>query len=129
MGRLFVAADGTIYPVQYTFKRESLQAPEMGTLEKLARALRSLAERMSKAEADADPGYIEYEFEYSVLGPNTVSLEHNMGVVRWWIVDFVGAAAPAAWKTTASTDTTLVIQVSVAGKYVFRVAPAGTEGV
>lgn len=129
MSRMFIAKDGTIYPVQYSFKRESLQAPEMGTLEKLARALRSLAERLSKVEADADPGYIEYEYEYTLLGVNTVSLEHNMGVVRWWVSDFAGAAAPAAWKTTASTETTLVIQMSTVGKYVFRVAPAGTEGV
>lgn len=129
MARMFIAADGSIYPVQYSFKRESLQAPEMGTLEKLARALRSLAERLSKVEAEADPGYIEYEYEYTMMGSNTVALEHNMGVVRWWVSDFLGTSAPAAWKTSASDDTTLVIQMSTNGKYIFRVAPAGTEGV
>lgn len=131
--RSFIAEDGTIYPVQFVFKRESLQTPEMGTLEKLARALRTLAERLSILESASDPGYVEFEYECTSTG-TTVFMEHGyIGGIRWYVSDFVGAAtgpvAPRVWRTLDSTDSAAAFTFDALGKYIVRISPSGTEGV
>lgn len=69
------------------------------------------------------PRRIDFE---GIVANGTHRLEHGFGgPVRWWVVEWDGAAAAHFYKDTSSTNDTLALVSTVAGNAIIRVEESG----
>lgn len=82
--------------------------------------LKRLGARVEELEANRPQPWSEFEFDVTAGG--THRIEHGYGCpVRYYITNWVGAAAPSLSKSTASTNDVLVLSSLNAGRAVIRI--------
>lgn len=100
---------------------------EVNDATRLARLIKRVLRDLAGLLRRWAPDRIDFEKQaVDATGTTLYSFQHDFeGTVRWWVVDWTGAAAPALSKHETTTDRTLVLVSYVAGTLTLRVEEAG----
>lgn len=106
---------------------EQVQADDIAEAPRLVRLLMRILRDLAALKRRWWPQFIDFE-DITVLGDGTTpyGLPHSFGTrVRYWPVDWVGAAAPCLRRHDATTEDTLVLTSTSAGVVTVRVERSG----
>lgn len=100
---------------------------EIKDAQTLARILLGIVRDVARALSGWRPNRTDFEgMVVDATGTTTYRLKHDFGgLVRYWPVEWVGAAAPNLCRHTSSDATTLVLTSTSAGVATIRVEVAG----
>lgn len=106
---------------------QRLTADDVADAGRLAREVNELRDKAAEQDRKHDPRWIDFEdIAVDATGATRIPLTHRFGArVRYWVVEWSGAAAPNLRKDATTTANRLVLTSTSAGTATIRVEEAG----